>query len=64
MEVRRLIILANETFKTQSNVSPNYMKFVFKAKVNSKVRLNNIVAQQLKTTKHDSKDSIFLRPKL
>ena len=42
MEIKRLPILAIETFKTINNVNPSYMKNIFTSKVTATVHLSDI----------------------
>ena len=51
MEVKRIRMLATETFKTLGNIYPDYMKHGFKPKVHLKVRSNDITVQRFQATK-------------
>ena len=45
MEIKRLRVLAIETFITVNNLNPNYMKDIFTPKLHPKVRPNGILVK-------------------
>ena len=49
MEIKRLRNLALEIFKTINDLNPSFMKSIFSAKLNARVRPNDILVKTCKS---------------
>ena len=59
MNIKRMMILATEIFKTVSNLNPSFMKDIFTSKANPKVRPNNLIVKRHNTTKYSIEQKVL-----
>ena len=64
MELKRIRILAIEIFKTINELNPTFMKNIFSAKTNAKVRPNDILVKAHKAATYGDKSLTTLGPKI
>ena len=64
MEIKRLINLVLEIFKTINDLNPISMKSIFSAKLNARVRPNNILVKARKSVTFGDKSLATLGPKI
>ena len=64
MEIKRLRNLALETFKTINDLNPTFIKSIFSAKVNTRVRPNDILVKARKSANIGDKSLATLGPKI
>jgi len=64
MELKRIRTLAIEVFKTINELNPSFMKNVFSAKKNAKIRPNDILVKSHKTVTYGGKSLTTLGPKI
>ena len=64
MEIKRLKNLALEIFKTVNDLNPSFMKSIFSAKLNARVRPNDILANTRKSATFGDKSLATLGPKI
>ena len=64
MELKRLRNLALEIFKTINDLNPSFMKSIFSAKLNAKVRPNDILVKACKSATFGDKSLTTLGPKI
>ena len=64
MEIKRLRNLALEIFKTINDLNPSFMKSIFSAKLNARVRPNDILVKTRKSAAFGDKSLASLRPKI
>ena len=64
MEIKRLKNLALEIFKTVNDPNPSFMKSIFSAKLNARVRPNDILANTRKSATFGDKSLATLGPKI
>ena len=64
MEIKRLRNLALEMFKTINDLNPKFMKSIFSAKLNARVRPNDILVQACKSATFGDKSLATLGPKI
>ena len=64
MEIKRLRNLALEIFKMINNLNPSFMKSIFSAKQNARVRPNDILAKTCKSATFGDKSLATLGPKM
>ena len=61
MEIKRLAL---EVFRTINNLNPSFMKSLFSAKLNARVRPNNISVKARKSATFRDKNLATLGPKI
>ena len=61
MEIKRLRNLALEIFKTINDLNPSFMKSIFSAKLNARVRPNGILEKTFKSTTFENKEPCNIR---
>ena len=64
MEIKRLRVLAIETFKKVNNLNPNYMKDIFTPKLQPKIRPNDILVKHHNTITYGTKSLKTLGTKI
>ena len=64
MEIKRMRTLAIEIFKTINNLNPNFMKDIFKSKINPRVRPFDITVSSHNTATFGDKSLLTLGPKI
>ena len=64
MEIKRLRNLALEIFKTINDLNPSFMKSIFSAKLNARVRPNDILVKTRKSATFGDKSLASLGPKI
>ena len=64
MEIKRLRNLALEIFKTINDLNPSFMKSMFLAKLNARVRPNDILVKTRKSATFGDKSLATLGPKI
>ena len=64
MEIERLTNLALEMFKTIKDLNPKFMKSIFSANLNTRVRPNDILVQACKSATFGGKSLATLGPKI
>ena len=64
MEIKRLRNLALEIFKTINDLNPSFMKSIFSAKLNARVRPNDILVKTRKSAIFGDKSLATLGPKI
>ena len=64
MEIKRLRNLALEIFKTINDVNPSFMKSIFSAKLNARVRPNDVLVNTPKSATFGDKSLATLGPKI
>ena len=64
MEIKRLRNLALEIFKTINDLNPSFMKSIFSAKLNARVRPNDILVKTRKSATFGDKSLATLGPKI
>ena len=64
METKRLRNLALEIFKTINDLNPSFMKSIFSAKLNARVRPNDILVKTRKSATFGDKSLARLGPKI
>ena len=62
MEIKRLRNLALEIFKTINDLNPSFMKSIFSAKLNARLRPNGILVKTRKSATFEDK-SLVTGPK-
>ena len=64
MEIKRLRNLALEIFRTINDLNPSFMKGIFSAKLNSRVRPNDILVKARKSATFGDKSLATLGLKI
>ena len=64
MEIKRLRNLALQIFKTINDLNPSFMKSIFSAKLNARVRPNDILVKTRKSATFGDKSLARLGPKI
>ena len=64
MEIKRLRNLALKIFKTINDLNPSFIKSIFLAKLNARVRLNDILVKTCKSATFGDKSLGTLGPKI
>ena len=64
MEIKRFRNLALEIFKTISDLNPSFMKSIFSAKLNARVKPNDISVKTRKSATFGDKRLASLEPKI
>ena len=64
MYIKRMRNLATEIFKTFSNLIPQFLKEIFKTKVNSRVKPNDLIVKTRNTTTYGDQSLTVLGPKV
>ena len=64
MEINRLRVLALEIFKTQPELNPLYMKYLFHRTTNLSHRPNKLFVHHHNTTRYGDKSLIILGPRI
>ena len=64
MEIKRLKDLALEIFKTMNDLNPSFMKNIFSAKLNARVRPKGILVKARKSTTLGDKSLVTLGAKI
>ena len=63
MNIKRMRKLATKIFKTFNNLNSPFLKEIFKTKVNSRVRPNDIIVKTHNTATYGNKSLTVLEPK-
>ena len=64
MEIKRLRNLALEMFKTINDLNPSFMRSIFSAKLNARVRPNDLLVKARKSATFGDKSLVILGPKI
>ena len=64
MNIKRMRKLATKIFKTFNNLNSPFLKEIFKTKVNSRVRPNDIIFKTHNTATYGNKSLTVLEPKI